>query len=297
MSIKLNLKKLENCSKSFKVSKDVNYDYLRFKSIFANEIFQYRKKNVLLQESLGEILEISQEMVSKYESANEDISIKKFCDIKNKLELRIELELDCKEDYVTQKSFSEKMRKKKDVSINLSRLKNLSKSFVVHEDVDVYYKKLLSRIGSKIYKFRKQNKYSQKELGQLINVSQVMISKYESGNYNFSIKKLYELSQLMNFNVRIRKPLLYEKTYSPIKMKDIVAIPRMQYDEIKVLKNIINKLIGKSKNNQFLENSIELKTRIKDKNNNFEYCINEKETSGYLACAPSNKGGNKYELC
>ncbi len=297
MSIKLNLKKLENNSKSFKVSEEVDYDYLRFKAVFANEIFQYRNENLLLQEALGDILGISQEMISKYESAREDLSIRKFCEVKEKLNLDIELELVFKEKYIVKERFSANTSKNTQISINLDKLGKVSSNFIVHEDVDMYYKKLLSRIGSKIYTYRKENKYSQKDLGELLNVSQAMISKYESGNYNFSIKKLYELSHLMNFSVNIRKPLFSNNSYRLIESKFKIKTLVTQYDEVKILTNIINKIARKNKAVEFLTTVNKISKTIYDEGTNIKYCIDDKSISGYISCLSRNKGGDKYGLC
>lgn len=49
--------------------------------------------------------------------------------------------------------------------------------------------------------FRVNNKMTQKQMAKKLNVSQVMISKYENGEYNFTLKKLCEISEILNANL------------------------------------------------------------------------------------------------
>lgn len=53
-------------------------------------------------------------------------------------------------------------------------------------------------ISESIIKYRKENKITQKELAQKLQVNQTMISKLESGNYNPTFKMVYEISRKLS---------------------------------------------------------------------------------------------------
>ena len=46
--------------------------------------------------------------------------------------------------------------------------------------------------------FRVENKLTQKQLAKKLGVSQVMISKYENGDYNFSLKKICDIAEVLD---------------------------------------------------------------------------------------------------
>lgn len=46
--------------------------------------------------------------------------------------------------------------------------------------------------------YRVDNEMTQKQLAEKLNVSQVMISKYENGDYNFTLKKICEISEFLD---------------------------------------------------------------------------------------------------
>ena len=71
---------------------------------------------------------------------------------------------------------------------------NLSDAKVVAADV-------LSDIAVELDNYRVVNNLDQKDLARILNVSQPMISKYESGSYNFTIKTLYEIAFKLGLDV------------------------------------------------------------------------------------------------
>lgn len=71
---------------------------------------------------------------------------------------------------------------------------NLSDAKVVAADV-------LSDIAVELVNYRVVNNLDQKDLARILNVSQPMISKYESGSYNFTIKTLYEIAFKLGLDV------------------------------------------------------------------------------------------------
>ncbi|MEG1075096.1 MAG: helix-turn-helix transcriptional regulator [Ruthenibacterium sp.] len=63
-----------------------------------------------------------------------------------------------------------------------------------------------------IQRKRKELGLSQKEMAQKIHVSQGMISKWESGEYNFSISSLTEICE--KFNMELCRPICKERKLS-----------------------------------------------------------------------------------
>jgi DNA-binding XRE family transcriptional regulator len=54
---------------------------------------------------------------------------------------------------------------------------------------DIYYK-----ISTAIFMYRTKHKLSQKKLAEKLGVTQVMVSKLESGDYNYTIEQLWKVS-------------------------------------------------------------------------------------------------------
>ena len=54
---------------------------------------------------------------------------------------------------------------------------------------DIYYK-----ISTAIFKYRVKHSFSQKKLAEKLGVTQAMISKLESGDYNYTIEQLWKVS-------------------------------------------------------------------------------------------------------
>jgi len=62
---------------------------------------------------------------------------------------------------------------------------------------------ILYDISTKIYEYRKSKGWSQKKLADLLGVSQAMVSKLESGEYNYSIELLWKISKKLGWNLTI----------------------------------------------------------------------------------------------
>lgn len=62
---------------------------------------------------------------------------------------------------------------------------------------------ILGSISGHIIKKRADLKMSQKEFAELLDVKQSMISKYESGCYNFSIQSLCKLCAKLNMDLDV----------------------------------------------------------------------------------------------
>lgn len=87
----------------------------------------------------------------------------------------------------------------------------------IDED-DILSAKILSQISSAIVKYRVEHGMSQKEFAEFLDVSQAMVSKIESADYNFSIKKLVHLCNKMglylNVNLKNSKARIQQNNYS-----------------------------------------------------------------------------------
>ncbi len=64
----------------------------------------------------------------------------------------------------------------------------------------ILYTMIKVEIAKSLINYRKKNNLTQKELAEKINVNQSMIAKLEHGNYNPSIKFLFDLSVKLDGN-------------------------------------------------------------------------------------------------
>lgn len=69
----------------------------------------------------------------------------------------------------------------------------LSEKDKKHEDI-------MAKISSRIMQERIDRGLSQEEFARLLDVSQVMVSKWESGDYNFSIRKAVDIFDKLDVN-------------------------------------------------------------------------------------------------
>ncbi len=68
---------------------------------------------------------------------------------------------------------------------------------------DVMTSKLMAQISSAITRERLKLKLNQSEFAEIINASQSLVSRWEHGDYNFSIKKLSEIATKLDLDVNI----------------------------------------------------------------------------------------------
>lgn len=78
---------------------------------------------------------------------------------------------------------------------------------------DLYYK-----VSVAIVEYRKKNNMSQKDLAKILQVSQAMVSKLESGDYNYTIEQLWKVSR----KIGIKFDIIFEvatasEVFVPIK--------------------------------------------------------------------------------
>jgi DNA-binding transcriptional regulator YiaG len=68
---------------------------------------------------------------------------------------------------------------------------------------DIYEVKALSEISLKILKKRIELNMNQKDFAKFMNVSQSMVSKWESGEYNFTIKSMADICEKLCFALKV----------------------------------------------------------------------------------------------
>ena len=68
---------------------------------------------------------------------------------------------------------------------------------------DVLYAKVSSQVSSAITKERLRLNMNQKEFAEHIHSQQSLVSRWESGKYNFSLRKLSEISAALDMNLHI----------------------------------------------------------------------------------------------
>lgn len=68
---------------------------------------------------------------------------------------------------------------------------------------DVYAATVIAKVSMFIYKYRRDKKMTQKAFAELMGVTQAMVSKWESANYNFTIETIAQISEKLNFTFDI----------------------------------------------------------------------------------------------
>lgn len=63
---------------------------------------------------------------------------------------------------------------------------------------------LLVDIACEFINFRVKNKMSQKDLAEKLQMTQAMVSKLESGEYNPTVKMLFEIAQKLSWKFNIQ---------------------------------------------------------------------------------------------
>lgn len=136
------------------------------------------------------------------------------------------------------------------MSIDFNKLYNPDKEKITSDTSEIdeilELNEIYYVISKKIIEYREENNLTQKELADIINVNQTMISKLESGNYNPTLKLIHKISRkLMNsadffketlkeivqnldnvqnieFTTEIENRINISSTYSKINKKNII---------------------------------------------------------------------------
>lgn len=72
------------------------------------------------------------------------------------------------------------------------------------EKIEARYYDILNNISIALVEYRIKHNLNQKQLSEKLGVAQSMISKYESGDYNISIKALNELCGKLGFSLDVK---------------------------------------------------------------------------------------------
>lgn len=88
---------------------------------------------------------------------------------------------------------------------------------------------LCAKVSANILKKRIQSGKTQKEFAKYMGVSQGMVSKWESGNYNFTIKAIAEIFDKLNISCKFDVISDSAKAYKPI--------PIIKYENAKFVFN------------------------------------------------------------
>jgi len=81
---------------------------------------------------------------------------------------------------------------------------------------DYVYYSALGRISTDLVEYRIQHGLSQIDLADVLGVSQAMVSKYESGDYNISLKSVVQLYSKLNLSLGHIFGTAEEKADDPI---------------------------------------------------------------------------------
>jgi len=81
---------------------------------------------------------------------------------------------------------------------------------------DIYYK-----ISIALFDYREKHKLSQKKLAEMLGVTQPMVAKLESGDYNYTIEQLWKIATKLNFKFNIDFEMAPEySVYTSLENKD-----------------------------------------------------------------------------
>jgi len=81
---------------------------------------------------------------------------------------------------------------------------------------DIYYK-----ISIALFDYREKNKLSQKKLAEMLGVTQPMVAKLESGDYNYTVEQLWKIATKLNFMFDIVFKMAPEySVYNSLENKD-----------------------------------------------------------------------------
>ena len=137
------------------------------------------------------------------------------------------------------------------MGINYDELLKNNKKYKVDREllIEIEYNEILFIISKELVNYRDQNNLKQEDLAKKLDMSQVMISKMESGKYNYTIKGLVKLwnklsTEKINFGARLLSKIYNKivKNYNSIKVElnQENTDEKFDYDENSTKKEKIN---------------------------------------------------------
>lgn len=88
-----------------------------------------------------------------------------------------------------------------DSKYDIDSLLNLFEEYL--EPSDVLLSKLMAQISTAITRERLKKRMTQADFAKYISASQSLVSRWEQGDYNFSLKKIAEIAVSLNLDVNI----------------------------------------------------------------------------------------------
>lgn len=142
------------------------------------------------------------------------------------------------------------------MEINIDNLFDANK-IQIQEDVSnmdciLEYEQILLSISKVLMKYRNENNLTQKELARNLKINQVMISKLERGNYNPTIKLLYNISRSLTKSSDLFIKILMDIITSLYKSKNIGY--NIQFEKHETFKFNIDKNNITYLRNNYVEN-------------------------------------------
>lgn len=153
------------------------------------------------------------------------------------------------------------------MGINYEKLLKKTTKYKVDKELlkEIEYNEILLIISKELIKYRDENKLKQEDLAKKLGISQVMVSKMESGKYNYTIKSLVNLwNNLSTLEINFGANLLNKiynkivKNYNSIKIEfNIEKIEeKFDYDKNCTKKEIIYEQNVYTINNDVYEEKI-----------------------------------------
>lgn len=81
---------------------------------------------------------------------------------------------------------------------------------------DIYYK-----ISTALFDYRLKYDLSQKKLAEKLGVTQPMVAKLESGDYNYTVEQLWKIASKLNFKLGIDFEEIKQDEYSVFSREEI----------------------------------------------------------------------------
>ncbi|MDE6183984.1 MAG: helix-turn-helix transcriptional regulator [Lachnospiraceae bacterium] len=144
-------------------------------------------------------------------------------------------------------------------SFGLSDLLELFENDIAVSDINA--SKILGSISASIVRKRVELNMTQKEFAVYVGVSQGMVSKWEGGDYNFSIKSLAEIAEKLDMELKVNLDAV---------RKDF-QVKSIQISDISYVVSERKKFIGKtSKVNEYKSKSKMIENKSNCKFSSFE---------------------------
>ncbi len=80
----------------------------------------------------------------------------------------------------------------------------MKSGFTPEQEAMYSYYNLLGEISVRIVEYRRARSLGQAQLAERLGISQAMVSKYESGDYNFSVRSLNDICSKLGLELEIR---------------------------------------------------------------------------------------------